>query len=155
MKKNTDKAPITVPYLPSMGRLLGFASKGTNDISEKRLKDSDLTLVQWVLLTALWRKDGLTVGEVAKYYKSTEASTSNLIERMVKKGLLDRRHDQIDRRQVRVFLTEKSKSLSHLINFYLEINEVLLKGFNEEEKDLLSSMLERVIENTQEDLAKG
>ena len=138
-----------IKYLPSIGRLLGFSSKASNDLAEKKLLPFGLTLQQWVLMSALWRKDGLTVGELTAYYKAKESSTSNLIARMEKKELLLRKHDLEDRRQVRIFLTEKGKALSHKIEFYNEINNHLLSNFDETEKQQLISMLERVIINAQ------
>lgn len=146
IKLNDEPA---VPYLPSVGRLLGFSSKVCSELSEKMLLPSGLTLKQWVLLTALWRGDGLTVGELAVYYKASEPSTSNLIARMERKGLLVRKHDKLDRRQVKVFLTEEGKSLAHLVGFYSQVNETLLDGFSEAEKEQFIQMLERVIENSQ------
>lgn len=136
-----------VPYLPSVGRLLGFASKTCSELAEKRLAQHDLTLQQWVLLTALWRKDGLTVGRLAAYYRATEPSTSNLIGRMEAKGLVQRRLNPDDRRQVRVFLSDKARSLAHLLEFYQEINEALLQGFTSDERKAFVSMLERVMTN--------
>lgn len=143
---------VIVPYLPSIGRVLGFSSKITTELSEKLLLPSGLTIKQWILLTALWRNDGLTVGELAAYYKASEPSTSNLIARMEKKGLLERKHDKQDRRQVKVFLTTQGKSLNHMVDFYNEVNEILLDGFDDEEKAQFSSMLERVIKNSQNKL---
>lgn len=145
-----EKSKKTVPYLPSIGRLLGFSSKISSDLSEKMLKPTGLTIKQWILLTALWRTDGLTVGELAGYYRASEPSTSNLIARMEKKQLLERRHDKQDRRQVKVFLTEKGKSLVHLIDFYNDVNAALLSGFDDKEKKQFSDMLERVIRNAQQ-----
>jgi DNA-binding MarR family transcriptional regulator len=136
-----------VPYLPSLGRLLGFASKSCSDLAEKRLAQHDLTLQQWVLLTALWRRDGLTVGQLATYYRATEPSTSNLVGRMETKGLVRRELNPEDRRQVRVLLNEKGRSLSHLLGFYEEINEILLQGFTADERKALVAMLERVLAN--------
>lgn len=144
--KNTSE---TMSYLPSVGRLLGFSNKITTELSEKLLIPSGLTIKQWILLTALWRNDGLTVGELAVYYRASEPSTSNLIARMEKKGLLERKHDKLDRRQVKVFLTAEGKSLSHMIGFYNEVNEALLDGFDDQEKAQFSSMLERLIKNAQ------
>lgn len=156
MSNNFNKTKLNdglaVPYLPSVGRLLGFSSKVCSELSEKMLLPSGLTLKQWVLLTALWRGDGLTVGELAVYYRASEPSTSNLIARMEKKGLLVRKHDKLDRRQVKVFLTEDGKSLAYLVDFYSQVNEVLLDGFSEIEKKQFTKMLERVIENSQKKL---
>ncbi len=136
-----------VPYLPSLGRLLGFASKACSDLAEKRLAQHGLTLQQWVLLTALWRQDGLTVGQLAAYHRATEPSTSNLVGRMETKGLVRRELNPEDRRQVHVRLNEKGRSLAHLLGFYEEINEILLQGFTVDERHVLIEMLERVLAN--------
>lgn len=136
-----------VPYLPSIGRLLGFASKACSDLAEKRLSPHDLTLPQWVLLTALWQKDGLTVGQLAAYHRATEPSTSNLVGRMEAKGLVRREMNPEDRRQVRVYLSDKARALAHLLGFYEDINELLLQGLTTGERKALTSMLERIISN--------
>jgi DNA-binding MarR family transcriptional regulator len=143
------KSDPVVPYLPSIGRMLSFAMRSCSDLSEQRLAEHDLTLPQWVLLTALWRGDGLTVGELAAYCRSTEPTTSNLIARMEAKGLLERRHGVEDRRQVRIHLTRKAKALSGLIDFYNEINDAVLSDFTEKEKKAFVSMLERATANAQ------
>lgn len=141
------RAEPVVPYLPSVGRLLAFAMKSCSDLSEQRLSGYGITLPQWVLLTALWRQDGLTVGELAAYCSATEPTTSNLLARMEAKGLLERRHGTEDRRQVRIHLTRKGKKLSPLIDFYREINDALLEGFSKEERNQFVTMLERVTAN--------
>ncbi len=146
-KLNTEQS---VPYLPSVGRLLGFSSKNCNKLAEKMLVPSGLTLRQWILLTALWRADGQTVGELAVYYRASEPSASNLIARMEKKGLLIRKHDKKDRRQVKVFLTKKGTSLAHMIDFYSDVNEALFNDFSEVEKEQFMKMLGRIIDNSQQ-----
>lgn len=134
-------------YPPSVGRLLNFATKAANDISEKRLAAHGLTLSQWVLLSAVWRQDGLTVGQLAAYCCTSEPTISSLIGRMERKELVERELDPADRRQVRVYVTSKGKSLSHLAKFYEQINDILVDGFSAQERQTFLSMIERVIAN--------
>ena len=143
----TDKSP---EYLPSLGRVLGFATRGCSALSERELAQHGLTLAHWVLLTALWRQDGMTIGELARYYKSDDTVLTRTLDRMAKHALIERRPDPEDRRIVRVYLTEKAKKLSHLIDFYKDINHALLKGFSKKEQQQLFALLERVIANTGE-----
>ena len=138
-----------LPCLPSLGRQLAIATRSCCDLSERRLVKYGLTLAQWVLLTALWHQDARTVGELANHCRATEPATSNLIARMTAKGLVERRHDTTDRRQVRVYLTPKSVRLSHLAEFDREINAALLVDFNKKENDLFLAMLERVVANAE------
>ncbi len=142
----------SVPYLPSVGRLLGFASRATTTLSERRLATHDLTIQQWILLTALWRSDGMTISKLAAYYRVKEPTASSLVDRMEAKGLVNRKRIAEDRRKVIVCLTNKSRALSHLIGFYYEINDVLFAGFADGEKALFISMLERLIGNVEAEL---
>ncbi len=143
-----------VPYLPSIGRLLGFASRATTALSERRLAAHDLTLQQWILLTALWRQDGMTVSQLAAYYRVKDPTASSLVDRMEAKGLVARRRSTEDRRKVIVCLTDKSRALSGLIDFYEQINEVLLEGFSDKERAAFVAMMERLIKNTETELGK-
>ena len=143
-----------VPYLPSVGRLLGFASRATTLLSEQRLAAHDLTMQQWILLTALWRNDGMTNNQLAAYGRIKDPTASGLVDRMVAKGLVVRQRTSDDRRKVFVRLTDKGRALSHLLSFYEQINTVLLSGFSDEEKETLISMMDRLIANAEVELEK-
>jgi len=147
----TEDEP-NVPYLPSVGRLLGFASRATTLLSERRLAAHDLTIQQWILLTALWRNDGMTISQLAAYYRVKDPTASSLVDRMEAKGLVARQRSTEDRRKVIVCLTDKSRALSHLIGFYEQINDVLLAGFSDDEIAAFVSMIDRLIKNTEAEL---
>ena len=142
-------------YLPSIGRLLGFANAATDLLSQKLLDAHGVSLTQWIILTALWRTDGMTVGAVAEYYRVNVPAASRALDRMEEAGLVERRPDPSSRRVVRVFLTEKARSLSHLLTFYRDINERLLRGFSAGEADQLVDMLHRLQANAQRSLDEG
>lgn len=140
----TDSLPS---YLPSLGRLLNFAAGSCNRLSNELLSEHDLMLAQWVILSALWRTDGMLVNDLARYTGNNDPAASRIVDRMVKKGLVRRRADRRDRRQVRVFLSSKGRSLAPLLDFYQSINDALLDGFSKSEAQLLFDMLERVDTN--------
>ena len=149
--KDSSSEPV-VPYLPSIGRLLGFASRATTTLAERRLSAHDLTIQQWILLTALWRNDGMTISQLANYYRVKEPTASSLVDRMEAKGLVVRERSTEDRRKVIVCLTDKSRTLSHLIGFYEQVNDVLFAGFSETEKASFVSMMDRLISNAEAEL---
>lgn len=140
----TDNLP---QYLPSLGRLLGFASGSCSALSQQKLEPYGLKLTQWVLLTALWQNDGLNIGELATYYRSNKMVLTRTLGRMEENGLITRSIDPRDKRIVRVLLTAKAKELSHLVDFHEDINQFLLQGFSLEEQETLMTLLERVIIN--------
>ena len=139
--------PRLPPYLPSLGRLLNFAATACNRLCNERLGEHELLLAQWVILSALWRTDGMLVNDLARYTGNNGPAASRIVDRMVRKGLVRRRSDRQDRRQVRVFLSPRARGLEHLIAFFESINAALLEGFTESEAQLLFDMLERVSAN--------
>ena len=150
METNLLKSESLPAYLPSLGRLLNFAAGATNRLCQTLLADHDLLLAQWVILSALWRQDGLLISDLARYAGSNPPAACRIVDRMVKNGIVRRRSDQGDARAVRVYLTKKGLGLNTLQDFYLSVNEHLLKGFSKTEKHALFSMLERIIENANE-----
>jgi DNA-binding MarR family transcriptional regulator len=136
-------------YLPSIGRLLGFAAGATTTLSDRRLRGRGLTLRQWVVMTALWRKAGITESELAEYCRTTPSALNRLLDRMVEGGLVRRRRDPEDGRRVRVELDAKGRKLKPLLGFNEEINAILLQGFSRSEARQVVSLLERMVENAE------
>lgn len=134
-------------YLPSLGRLLNFAAIGCNQMCNAMLADRGLTLAQWVILSALWREDGMAISALARYSGNNLPAASRLVDRMTDAGLVTRSADPRDRRAVRVFLAPKGAALRDLLGFYEDVNAALLAGFSAAEAAQLFDMLERVAAN--------
>lgn len=135
------------PYLESIGRYLGWASGTVNRVTQDRLEPHGLTLQHWVVLTAIWRQEGLTVSDVAMYYRMNRPAASRIISRMVDAGWLRTETDSADKRATRVYLTDKSRDISHLLDIYKDVNSQLLDGFSEAEITQFKQMLTRLARN--------
>ena len=135
------------PPARSLGRLLNNTTSMTNALANEMLAEYGLTLPQWVLMSALWRRDGLLVSELSTFSGNLLPATSRIVARMEDAGLVERRPDAQDRRAVRVYLTNKGKALSHLGEFYLQANARLLDGFSETEVETLFDLLSRIQAN--------
>ena len=135
------------PPARSLGRLLNNTTSSTNALANEMLAEYGLTLPQWVLMSALWRRDGLLVSELSTFSGNLLPATSRIVARMEDAGLVERRPDAQDRRAVRVYLTDKGNALSHLGEFYLQANARLLDGFSEAEVETLFDLLSRIQAN--------
>lgn len=131
----------------SLGRSLNFAAGATNALCNARLAPHGLQLPQWVVLSSLWRKDGLTVTQIAQLNGSAVPAASRLVGRMEKAGFVSRRPDPDDRRETRVWCTPRGRALDGLARFHESINDALLDGFTEAEAEALFALLDRVTEN--------
>lgn len=140
-----SKSPLNRPH--ALGRVLNFAAGASTSLCQDLLEPYGLTLQQWVILSALWRRDGLLVTEIADYVGSNAPAASRIIDRMAERGLVERNSSESDRRAVQVSLTKKGQALDHLSTFYIDVNQKLLEGISEEETTVLFDLLARVDAN--------
>jgi DNA-binding MarR family transcriptional regulator len=139
-----DKKPR---YLDSIGRRLNFAMSAVDALTTQLLDEYDLSPVQWVALSALWRQDGMTVNVLADYMRATASATSRLLGRMEERGLIERRTVSENRRILQIWLTKKGKELDHLKDLHKKVNSCVLDGLTTAERKLLAKGLERVTSN--------
>lgn len=75
------------------------------------LADLGLTYTQYVALLALWGRDGQSVSELGEALHLDSGTLSPLLTRMAGSGLVERRREGADRRQVTVHLTDRGWEL--------------------------------------------
>ncbi len=75
------------------------------------LADGPVTPSQYFLLRQLWREDGLPVGELSLRAQLDATSATWLVDQLEKAGFVERRRTDLDRRVVRVWLTEVGQAL--------------------------------------------
>ena len=76
-----------------------------------RLDALDLTYPQYLVFVALWEQDDVTVGELGGRLFLDSGTLSPLVKRLEARGLLTRRRDAADERQVRIRLTPAGRAL--------------------------------------------
>lgn len=72
-----------------------------------------ITYPQYLVLSALWQGDAITVGEIGRQVQLESNTLTPLLKRLEAQGLLKRGRDGADERQVRVTLTEDGHALRH------------------------------------------
>lgn len=77
--------------------------------------DEEVTLSQYRVLVVLASRGPQGVAAIADSLGVTPPTASRLCERLVRKGLVRRRTDRNDRRQVRVALTESGRNLVDVV----------------------------------------
>jgi len=70
-----------------------------------------LTSEQWMILTHLADKDGVTQQDIARRYGRTEVSVLNLLKKLELNGFVQRRRDPNDARSNCVCLTAEGRTL--------------------------------------------
>lgn len=88
-----------------IGYLVSDVSRLMRTVFDRRARKLGLTRAQWLLLTRLYRRPGISQSELADLLEIEKASAGRLIDRLELKGWVERRPDPNDRRIKRMYLT--------------------------------------------------
>lgn len=70
-----------------------------------------VTYTQYLVLSALWERDGLTIGAIAERLALEPSTITPAVKRLEVAGFLSRRRSTVDERLVEVHLTQKGREL--------------------------------------------
>ncbi|MBK7104862.1 MAG: MarR family transcriptional regulator [Ignavibacteriae bacterium] len=93
---------------------IGFIIVKCGRLIENRLKIDfekagiNITPQQWSVLTYLWNDDGISQQQLADAFSKDKTSMTRLLNNMEKNNLISRKQNTIDKRNNKIFLTEKS-----------------------------------------------
>lgn len=87
------------------------ASRLVTQLYEPFFKRIGITYTQYLVLLVLWQQDAQPVNDIGKRLQLGISTTSPLIQRMERMGLVERRNNPNDRRQQIVVLTPQGKAL--------------------------------------------
>jgi DNA-binding MarR family transcriptional regulator len=109
-------------------------------VSEEPLTFSQLKLLKMVSLT-----EGYTVSDVANFLGVSNAAASRAVDRLVRRGLVDRTESEADRRAVRISQTNEGRDL--VARYDSAANQVLAQLFGEfssEELNVAAGLLDHL-----------
>ena len=117
-------------------------------IEENSLKNidfMDLSMTEIHTIEAVGIKDATTMGEIAHDLIITVGTLSAAITKLIKKGYVERKRTEEDRRVVLVSLTSKGENVyrEHQV-FHEEMITSMLGNFSEEEEYILAIALEKL-----------
>lgn len=102
-------------YVATLDQQLCFALYGASMAitrAYKPLLDAlEITYPQYLVLSALWEGDGQTVGAIAERLGLDSSNVTPLVKRMEGAGLVSRRRNPADERQVVISLTDAGSAM--------------------------------------------
>jgi DNA-binding MarR family transcriptional regulator len=112
------------------------------------LDQHNISIGMWYYLRALWEEDGLTQRQISERVGLVAPTTVEQLKNMEKRGLLQRRRSDEDRRKIHIYLTEEGRALKEtLLPFAPFINSVALEGLTPGEVGFLRLVLTRMQQN--------
>lgn len=101
--------------MPTIDQMLCFAVYSAGHAFTRfykpRLEALDLTYPQYLAFLVLWERDDITVKTLGERLFLDSGTITPLIKRLEARGLVRRRRDEDDERQVRITLTEAGRAL--------------------------------------------
>jgi DNA-binding MarR family transcriptional regulator len=120
---------------------------------EKHISGSFIKTGDWYLLRVLWEKDGISQKELSRQSFLTESSVVTMLNSMVKAGLVVRERDEIDKRRMKILLTEKARGLKEeLIPVARDINARATRDIATEDLRTFMKVLSRMKDNLDKEL---
>ena len=119
----------------------------TNTISQ-RFEPYGVTSSQWSIIKVLKMREGLSQVEIQELLDLEGATVSGLVQRLVRQGLLERRADPVDKRVIRVSLTQRGRELDAVLTpISVEVLNQTFKGFSPDEQEFFMRFLKRAQSN--------
>lgn len=100
------------------------------------------------VLRALYKNGECNQNEICRMINIKPGTMTDILKRMEKSGLIQRKPSKNDMRFIIVSLTDKGKETSEKVfEIQKKLEDDCFKGFNKEEKDMFISYLRRINEN--------
>ena len=131
----------------SIGYLMGRIMNIVKEAVDHDLAPTGLTHAQWVPLLKIYMGEASTVAELARETQVDVGAMTRTLDRLEAKGLVRRVRSREDRRVVNIELTEEGIATAKQIPAVLcRVQNEHLRGFTDQEWQLLKGMLRRVLE---------
>lgn len=112
---------------------------------QNKLKNYDISLDQWIILSLIYQKEGSNQKNLAKVSHKDRAAITRILNILEKKGLVKRKHSYQDKREFLIYLTNKGNDL------YIETSAIISQNvqkikyyFNESELEQFKFLLHKL-----------
>jgi len=100
------------------------------------------------IFASLFRNDQLTMGEIARNIRRDKSTVTVLVRKLVDLGYVEASPNPDDARATFVRLSRKGKALESVFSkISKNLRKRVYRGFTEDEKEILATLLEKVRDN--------
>lgn len=132
-------------YTKCINFLLTIAQHEVFLTFSESLSHFGITPGQYGVLACLWKNDTLTPKEIATILRVENSTISGVLDRMQKRGLIDRVLNPDNRRSIRVKATKEGLALKKPVQKKIEeLNEQVLRNFSPKEREQMILFLNRI-----------
>lgn len=137
----------------SLGKYLSIAYRALNSYLDKELEKHDIGRGQFPYLIALYHQEGVSQQDLCDFYNFDKAAAVRAIKTLEEKGFINRKKDPEDRRQYRIYLTEKGKKFkSSFLDILKSSEDLMKKNLSDKEVNQFMDILKTIIKNLGENI---
>ncbi|KRF13482.1 MarR family winged helix-turn-helix transcriptional regulator [Paenibacillus sp. Soil787] len=126
----------------SFGFILNHAGRRLTQLLNNHFQPYDMTTEQWAVLNRLADEDGITQKLLAVRAEKDQTNITRILDQLERKGLVERRANETDRRSFLTFITEQGKALNDTLTpIEQRVIASVLSGFTEEQTSILRGMI--------------
>jgi DNA-binding MarR family transcriptional regulator len=136
----------------SIGALIYRISQSSAKALQTELAALGLTGAQFFILRCLSNEIGQTQKALADHLEITSPSLTVMLKPLEEKGLIRRETHSRDARAKLIYLTDQGKEFlqNRIQPIIRQLEEQLLSGFSDHERQLLAGWLDRMVQNVKE-----
>ncbi|MEW8955915.1 MarR family winged helix-turn-helix transcriptional regulator [Clostridium sp.] len=135
----------------SLGRYISEVYRMSGKFYCKAFSKFNIGSGQYIFLIHLYFNDGVNQECISSNLNIDKGTTARALKRLEELQYIERVVDENDKRAYRVFLTQKAKDIEkEFFQILSSSNDVLSKGFTEEERAMAIDLLKRMIDNYKE-----
>lgn len=135
----------------SLGYALHYMSRMTMMLLQERIKQYNVAVGQFPILVNLWKKQGVTQKTLCDLIRVEQPTLANTLKRMERDGLIKREPDNDDKRQWRIYLTDRAMELKDALQEESRsVNKIIverLKGNEQKEFRRLIGIITSTLED--------
>jgi MarR family transcriptional regulator for hemolysin len=122
-----DRDPLVV--LSNVARMM-------RTLADARARNHGMTRAQWMILVWLDRQPGMSQNEMAALIEVEPITVGRLVDRLERRGMVERRPDPADRRIWRLHLKpEAEPMLQEIAKARVELNAMMIAGLPKKDLD--------------------
>ncbi len=119
----------------------------SQDLARLYTEKFGIAHTEWRVMAVLGVTSGISAAYVAEKTAMDKVAVSRAINGMIKRGLIDRKFSNDDKRRSELALSEKGlKKYQRIVPLVQEYEKNLLKQLNEKEKQALNAILSKLTE---------
>ena len=138
-----------------LGYTLHYTTRMAMALLQEKIKHYNVAVGQFPILAHLWEEQGITQKALRDLIRVEQPTLANTLKRMERDGLIKRVPDEKDKRQWRIYLTQRALDIKDALQeAYRSVNEIIIGGMNETEQKEFMRLIGIITSTLEDELSK-